>query len=436
VRLWAGTGNASSTATLLSGRDILFVGGTGTVDAIGGGTNLGVTMVGGGDVQLPASISTTTGNAVIIADAAFKAGDLFGASANPALVGTPLAAASLAQAQAKAGGILNQSLNGTAPLTITTGSGNIGLISGAIQRGNGNTVTIAIGPNVNEVSIASTTGNILIDPPSSIVVDGNLLTAGDITLVAQQNILFTSAGTLVSSNGNVLIVADNQNPTGLKSNVATNGQFVMAAGSKVQAHGRAEIYSADPRSDLFAGTIVGYGGVPNPFFDNSQTLFDVHYVGPAFPYALPYLVPFSASHPLLGQAGPVGVFFKVAQQTFQLNQPFLTLDQIVLPEGFAAGYSGGVTGSLPQGNLAYGSSAQYLEPVIFGMDKIVFLAGSSTTAGSYQNQLDQGFRGGVDTGSACPTDEPNCILGFVNFGNQVLPVTIRTGNDMIWMPKR
>jgi hypothetical protein len=452
VRVNAGNLDTDSTATLIAGGNILFVGGAGTVDAISGGdnlggTNLGVTIAAGGDVQLPASISTTTGNVVITADAAFAAGALFAANANPVLVGTPLAAGSVVQPSDGLGGILNQSLNGSAPLTITTISGDIGLIT-ASRLTDSTFDRITIGQGENEVSLGSTTGNIIVDPPTYITVDGNLFTGGDIILVAQKDVILTGLAQVISNGSsatsNILIIADNQNPSGLMSNVPENGSFQSLAGSMVEANGRIEIYSASPTSDVFKGTIVGYAGVPNPYFDNSQTLFHVVYDGPGFPFALPFAAPFTTQFPLLGDPGSVGVYFKIQQSPFEINQPFPPIDTIELDEGFGAGYEGfvppagnpsgqqgfvtGYQGSggqgAPAGSLAFASSYQ-LPPIVYSLNKAVYLPGSAITAGQY---------GSILGGPVCPVERPDCLPGGGTYGG-ILPVNIPGTEDTIWAPQ-
>ncbi len=220
-------------------------GGRAWLGAAGSGafTNVAVDVQAAGDITLASGMSTNASNALSIqSDQAFAAGALWGA--NRFFTGS---AASAATASNGFGGVILNSGAAASTLALTTAAGNLTVVSAARNASNTLDMDVTLGTGVNQLSLASTAGNIAVGDTAvsgvgnrsfrNVVIANPIATSGSVTVEANNTL---TANAFVLGNAGVTLAADADNSgagaLALNSNVTSvSGPMLLAGAGVTQA---------------------------------------------------------------------------------------------------------------------------------------------------------------------------------------------------------
>ncbi len=188
-------------------------GGRAWLGAVGTGafTGVAVDVQAAGDVSLAGAMSTSGANGLAVrADQAFAAGDLW--AADRFFAGS---AASAASASNGLGGVLLASGAAASSVALATAAGPLTVTSAARNAANTADVDVTLGAGLNQLALASTSGNIVVGDTSmsgagnrsfrNVTVANAVATSGSLAIEAN-NALTQNAG--VTGNAGVTLTAD------------------------------------------------------------------------------------------------------------------------------------------------------------------------------------------------------------------------------------
>jgi len=211
----------------------------------------------------------------VAADAPFAAGQLWTGSSNPVLAGTPVASSSPALLLNGAGGfsVDTGSLGGGISFTTVAGFNHLSsgerFVSSAFCN-------LTVGPTavLNNLTISSISGDITIDPFHNILITNAITTAGNILIMAQNDIRITDTGS-VAGGVQVQMVTDNQFPS---PPLLGPGAFFLDAGGTVTAGGSLRIFTSRQSQNSILGLLNGSFFTPGTLFvDTNQEQWCTYY---------------------------------------------------------------------------------------------------------------------------------------------------------------
>lgn len=250
--------------------------------------------------------NTNPNNTIYIhADYLFSPGEVWAASPYPRLAGTPLGSASpiVSTATGKIGGdgfgaflipnaYFQESSNTLSGIDLFTIDGDI-TIKSANRFDNGSIANYLVANRLTLINglypsnIQSSTGDITIDPFQNITIANVMATAGNVLVIAQNNIDFTATGG-INSGGTVTLVVDNAFPA---SPLIGPGAFNMAAGSFITSGGLLSIYTARQQQNSVFGILNGVAFAPGTLYvDTALEMWCLYYPTPlpGTPYTISY----------------------------------------------------------------------------------------------------------------------------------------------------
>lgn len=242
--------------------------------------NGALTIQSAADISMASSFAATENAFTTIqdfiyinSDQDFAAGLAWPANGHAFLAGTPLAAASPAQAPNGLGGFRVSTGPIGGPISLTSQQGDI-YLSSAERFISGILDNLTIGPGNNELTLNSFIGDISVDPFHNIYVTNAVTTGGDVFMIAQNDISFTSTGS-IAAGGSVILVCDNQFPA---PPLLGPGAFSMEPGSSittgtVKGGGPLQIFTSRRSQNSILGTLNLNGATfePGDFLIDSST---------------------------------------------------------------------------------------------------------------------------------------------------------------------
>lgn len=136
-------------------------------------------------------------------------------------------------------------------------------------------------------NIQSTTGNITVDPFHDVTIANVMATAGNVLVIVQNTMHFTSTGG-INGGGTVTLVVDNAFPS---SPLVGPGAFLMDAGSSITSGGLLTIYTARQQQNSVFGILNGVPFTPGtPYIDTALEQWCLYYPTPlpGIPYTISY----------------------------------------------------------------------------------------------------------------------------------------------------